>query len=153
MDSDKCNAEWSSTAACRWVEENSPLSKIHPAGTCANIIETCLSLKDKDKCLGANFPYFPFCSWIDEKNHPYYKSQCIPVWNKVNIGTQCLGGTGCYAGCGGNGGLFRSIASGVMSDSTQIELGAYNEKLFCDVIKAETGSAGGKCIQLFELFK
>lgn len=42
------------------------------------------------------------CVWISSQD-PYYKTQCIPLDDHINIGLSCLNGTGCYHSCNGVG--------------------------------------------------
>jgi len=126
--------------------------RLGSTGDCINIIDFCMSMSDKISCEDTrnNFYNGPVCTWSEEK-HLYYNSNCIPPINSINIGTQCAGGTGCYNSCG-QVGLFRSEADGMLQ-SVRKPLGSYNEKILCDRIKDETGSVGGKCNELFGLFK
>ncbi len=129
--------------------------KVGKGGSCVNLIDFCTSIRDKTLCTDTknNFYLDPLCGWVENGIHPYYKSQCIPGINRVNIGTQCVKGTGCYNGCALRG-VFRSEKQGTLQlQQTGLPTGIYNEKVLCDRIKQETGSVGGKCNELFELFK
>jgi hypothetical protein len=42
------------------------------------------------------------CVWVDAPD-PYYKTQCVPLDDHVNIGLACLENTGCYHNCNGVG--------------------------------------------------
>jgi len=150
LDLDGCVHAMEDGSPCYLIQTNGPIGK---AGSCINIIKFCTSINEEAKCKDTtnNFYLNPICSWSNKK-HPYYKSNCIPDENRLNIGAQCVGGTGCYHGCGGDRGIFRSEKYGAMMRAG-LPLGVYNEKLLCDKIKQRTGSAGGKCTQLFELFK
>ena len=137
---------------CYLLPNDGPLGK---ANTCINLVNFCASRLTEASCKDTknNFIWFSLCSWVREgKKHPYYGASCIPFSDSANIGTQCIEGTGCYNGCNGNAGFFRSERNGLLRELGR-PLGVYNEKLFCDKIKVDTGSVGGRCNELFELFK
>jgi len=121
-------------------------------GACINVVDLCASIKDRETCLSTTnngFYIQSVCGWSLEK-HPYYQSQCIPAEDSINIGMQCVKGTGCYNGCY-RPGSFRSVEQGNMRN-TGMPLGVYNENLMCDKIKYLTGSVSGKCDGLLALF-
>ena len=94
------------------------------------------------------------CRWLynDEKSGfeetppKFYNSFCVPLYlPKINIGTGCINGTGCYAGCSIIN-SYRSVESGIMNQNVEGDTyGPFVTQLICDKLVQKTGLSIGVC--------
>jgi hypothetical protein len=54
------------------------------------------------------------CVWLPQL-HPVFKSRCVKIYGDVNIGTNCLPGSGCYYGAQNSQTWERSVPTSIMS--------------------------------------
>jgi hypothetical protein len=86
----------------KWCKSFKPASEYKSA---------CLELKTKSECLAykrdtqgsctstnLHVNQFDACIWDENKTDDYFNSQCLPSKGTINIGVDCLEGTGCYYG-------------------------------------------------------
>ena len=100
--------------------------------TCINVISYCTSQQTKSDC--ENGLYRDICKWnggSDANNFqpildPYYQSYCIPINSEVNIGSNCLEGSGCYQGCKYIN-AYRSSKNSIMRNSGESKGDNFNQ--------------------------
>ncbi len=128
-------------AVCQWV-------KFKNEYRCRNMASLCTSLNVVD-CAQTPTNYCAYNQYTDS----YYQSQCFPILNKLNIGADCIGDTGCYQGCTYVDSYRSSLNSLMQHTYTgDIGLNSVSKLILCQKIRETTGSANGKCHELFELF-
>lgn len=120
-----------------------------PSEGCVNALE-CTTKTTQAEC--ENFTSKDLCKWLTPENSgfenvppKFYNSFCVPKnVPSIDIGTDCLEGTGCYAGCWIQN-SFRSVPTGLMSLNFQGEFGPFNEGLVCEKLIQKTGQTIGVC--------
>jgi hypothetical protein len=129
---DECNREKMAFQPCYWHN-----------GECVNVVAHCAQFDSQEDCLSQ-----PFCGFLDQWNaSDWHAARCFP-WNSglsledaieedrydiyveksfpvINVGSNCLEGTGCYT-CGErNMGSFRADAHTAMRQDFLNSYGVY----------------------------
>lgn len=100
-----CTNKINSGLPCAFLGESTPIGGYGVEKNCINFFKYCTDQKTKSDCENKNHGFT--CVWdggSDANNFQpildsYYKSYCIPRQSNVDIGSNCLEGTGCYQSC------------------------------------------------------